>query len=59
VATLLLPIPGENLLYTHSLTTFNILAHAIATSIASQAPQRALNKLREVERVTPWKSLRT
>jgi DNA-binding MurR/RpiR family transcriptional regulator len=59
VATLLLPIPGENLLYTHSLTTFNVLAHAIATSIASQAPQRALNKLREVERVTPWKSLRT
>lgn len=59
VATLLLSIPGENLLYSHSLTTFNILAHAIATSIASQAPQRALNKLREVEKVTPWKSLRT
>jgi DNA-binding MurR/RpiR family transcriptional regulator len=51
VATLLLPIPGENLLYSHSLTAFGVLIHAIATSIASQDPQRALKKLREVERV--------
>jgi DNA-binding MurR/RpiR family transcriptional regulator len=50
-ASLVLPIPGENLLFSHSVTAFGVLAHAIATSIASQAPQKALNKLREVERV--------
>jgi DNA-binding MurR/RpiR family transcriptional regulator len=50
-ATLTLPIPGENLLYSHSLTAFGVLAHAIATSIASQTPEQALSKLREVERV--------
>lgn len=50
-ANLTLPIPGENLLFSHSVTTFGVLAHAIATSIASQDPQLALKKLREVERV--------
>ena len=55
LASLVLQIPGENLLFTHSLTTFGILTHAIATSIASQDPQRALNKLREVERVAQQK----
>jgi len=50
-ANLTLPIPGENLLFSHSVTTFGVLAHAIATAIASQDPQLALKKLREVERV--------
>jgi DNA-binding MurR/RpiR family transcriptional regulator len=58
-ATLVLPIPGENLLFSHSVTAFGVLAHAIATSIASQAPQRALNKLREVERVAQRKFAKT
>ena len=51
LASLVLQIPGENLLFSHSLTTFGILTHTIATSIASQAPQRALSKMREVEQV--------
>jgi len=38
-------------LFSHSVTTFGVLAHAIATSIASQDPRLALKKLREVERV--------
>ncbi|MFZ1377630.1 MAG: MurR/RpiR family transcriptional regulator [Geothrix sp.] len=50
-ANLTLPIPGENLLFSHSVTTFGVLVHAIATAIASQDPQLALKKLREVERV--------
>jgi DNA-binding MurR/RpiR family transcriptional regulator len=58
-ATLALPIPGENLLFSHSLTAFGILAHAIATSIASQAPQEALSKMREVERVASRKFAKT
>jgi len=32
-----------------------VLAHAIATSIASQDPQQSLTKLREVERVARQK----
>lgn len=58
-ATLTLPIPGENLLFSHSVTAFGVLAHAIATSIASQAPQKALSKLREVERVAQQKFAKT
>ena len=58
-ATLTLPIPGENLLFSHSVTAFGVLAHAIATSIASQAPQQALSKLREVERVAQRKFAKT
>ena len=58
-ATLALPIPGENLLFSHSVTTFGVLAHAIATSIASQTPQQTLSKLREVERVARQKFTRT
>ena len=55
LATLVLPIPGENLLFSHSVTTFGVLAHAIATSIASQDPQQAIRKMREVERVAQQK----
>ncbi|MBP1628528.1 MAG: transcriptional regulator, partial [Holophagaceae bacterium] len=51
LATLSLPIPGENLLFSHSLAAFGALAHAIATSIARQDPKGSLRKLREVERV--------
>ena len=58
-ANLTLPIPGENLLFSHSVTAFGVLAHAIATSIASQAPQQALKKLREVERVARQKFAKT
>ena len=58
-ASLALPIPGENLLFSHSVTAFGVLAHAIATSIASQAPQVALSKLREVERAAQGKFAKT
>lgn len=58
-ANLALPIPGENLLFSHSVTAFGVLAHAIATSIASQDPQQSLTKLREVERVARQKFART
>jgi DNA-binding MurR/RpiR family transcriptional regulator len=51
IANLTLPIPGENLLFSHSLAAFGVLAHALATAIASQDPQDSLRKLREVERV--------
>lgn len=58
-ATLALPIPGENLLFSHSLAAFGVVAHAIATTIASQTPEKALNKLREEERVAQSKFARS
>jgi DNA-binding MurR/RpiR family transcriptional regulator len=58
-ATLALPIPGENLLFSHSLAAFGVIAHAIATTIASQSPEKALNKLREEERVAQSKFARS
>ena len=54
-ATFTLPIPGENLLFSHSLAAFGVLAHAIATLIASQDAQGALRRMREVERVASSK----
>lgn len=58
-ATLALPIPGENLLFSHSLAAFGVIAHAIATTIASQSPEKALSKLREEERVAQSKFARS
>jgi DNA-binding MurR/RpiR family transcriptional regulator len=51
VATLAVPLPGENLFYSHSLAAFGVLAHAIATTLARQDPKGALKKMREVERI--------
>jgi len=51
IATVALPIPGKNLLFSHSLAAFGVLAHALATSIAREDPRSSLKKLHEVERV--------
>jgi len=51
IATATLPIPGKNLLFSHSLAAFGVLVHALATSIAREDPQSSLKKLHEVERV--------
>lgn len=58
-ATLALPIPGENLLFSHSLAAFGVIAHAIATTIASQSPEKFLSKLRDEERVAQQKFARS
>lgn len=50
-ATLALPIPGKNLLFSHSLVAFSALTYALATAIAREHPEDALQKLEEVERV--------
>lgn len=50
-ANLTLPIPGKNLLFSHSLAAFGVLAHALATSLAREDPMSSLKKLHEVERV--------
>ena len=50
-ANLALPIPGKNLLFSHSLAAFGVLAHALATSLAREDPMSSLKKLHEVERV--------
>lgn len=47
----LLPIPGENLLYSHSLAAFGVLAHALATALAAKDRTSALKRLREADKV--------
>lgn len=51
VADPLLPIPGENLLYSHSLGAFAVLAHALATAVAAKDRSGALRRLREADKV--------
>ncbi len=43
------PVPGENLLYSHSLAAFAVLAHAIATTVAAEDREGLLRKQREAE----------
>jgi DNA-binding MurR/RpiR family transcriptional regulator len=50
LATLTLTVPGENLLYSHSMVAFAVLANALVTSIATKNPNLALNRVREAER---------
>jgi DNA-binding MurR/RpiR family transcriptional regulator len=50
-AQFVLPVPGENLLFSHSLAGFNVLIHTIATAVASRDPELALRRLREAERI--------
>jgi DNA-binding MurR/RpiR family transcriptional regulator len=44
-------VPGKNLLYSHSLAAFSVLAHAIATALATQDREATLRRLREAERI--------
>lgn len=55
IAHLTLPIPGKNLLFSHSLAAFGTLAHALATAIARSNPEASLKTLRETEKVARTK----
>ncbi len=44
-------IAGENLLYSFSPAAFSVVAHAIATTLASKDRQAALKRLKEADRV--------
>lgn len=50
LATLTLTVPGENLLYSHSMVAFAVLANALVTSIAAKDPNLSLSRVREAER---------
>lgn len=50
-------VAGQNLLFSHSLSAFSVVAHTIATSLASRDRVEAIQRLRESERVA--KSLYT
>ena len=45
-------IAGENLLYSFSPAAFSVVAHAIATTLASKDRQAALKRLKEADRVS-------
>ena len=52
VADHVVPVSGENLLYSHSLAAFSVLAHGIATALATRDREATVKRLQEAERVT-------
>jgi DNA-binding MurR/RpiR family transcriptional regulator len=46
-----IPVAGENLLYSHSMAAFSVLAHAIATALAASERDQAIKRVREADRV--------
>ena len=46
-----LPVAGENLLYSHSMAAFAVLAHGIATALAVADRELVLKRVREADRV--------
>ena len=50
-ADLVIPVTGENLLFTHSLAAYAVLAHAIGTAVAGQDRESAIRRLREAAQV--------
>ncbi len=47
-----LPVAGENLLYSHSMASFAVLSHAIATAVAAIERDQAIKRSREADRVS-------
>lgn len=46
-----IPVAGENLLYSHSMAAFSVLAHGIATALAASDREQAIKRVREADRV--------
>lgn len=46
-----IPVAGENLLYSHSMAAFSVLAHGIATALAAGDRETAIKRVREADRV--------
>jgi len=46
-----IPVAGENLLYSHSMAAFSVLAHGIATALAASDRDQAIRRVREADRV--------
>jgi DNA-binding MurR/RpiR family transcriptional regulator len=51
LSDLTLLVPGENLMYSHSIVAFAVLANALATAVAARDSAKALQRLRSAERV--------
>ena len=51
LSDLTLLVPGENLMYSHSMAAFAVLANALATALAARDRAKALQRLRSAERV--------
>ncbi len=52
LATALLLVPGENVMYSHSAASFTVLANALVAVIGTRDPERALQRVREAEQVS-------
>ena len=51
VADNTIPVAGENLLYSHSMAAFAVLAHGIATALAASDRDQVIRRVREADRV--------
>lgn len=52
VASTVLLVPGENVMYSHSATAFTVLANALAAVMGARDPGRALQRVREAEQIS-------
>lgn len=50
-ADLTIPLAGENLMFTHSIAAYSVVAHAIAAVLASKDKEASIKRLREAERI--------
>jgi DNA-binding MurR/RpiR family transcriptional regulator len=53
-----IPLAGENLLFSHSLGSFTVVIHALATVLASRDRQGAVRRLKEAEGVSKTQFVR-
>jgi DNA-binding MurR/RpiR family transcriptional regulator len=52
LASMVLLVPGENVMYSHSTASFTVLANALVTVMGARDPGRALQRVREAERIS-------
>jgi len=51
-ANTVLLVPGENVMYSHSTASFTVLANALVAVMGARDPGRALQRVREAERIS-------
>jgi DNA-binding MurR/RpiR family transcriptional regulator len=50
-ADITVPVAGENLMFTHSIAAYAVVAHTIAAALASKDREAAIKRLQEAERI--------
>lgn len=58
-ANLTVPVAGENLMFTHSIASFAVVAHTIAAALASRDREASIQRLLEAERIAKPQFIKT